>query len=99
MPEYIASVSNDALARARAKDPNDPDLGKIDPSSQKVMAAECNYIEQRRAYYGFTAQPERRHAALALSGGGIRSASFALGIMQRLAKDDYLRLFDYLSTV
>ncbi len=75
------------------------DLGEIDPSSEQVMAAEGEYIARRRAYYGFRAQPERRTAALALSGGGIRSASFALGVMQRLAKDDYLRLFDYLSTV
>ena len=102
MPEYIRPVDNDALARARAKAPAGSapgDLGAIDASSKEVIAAEHEYIEQRRAYSGFIAQPARRHAALALSGGGIRSASFALGVMQRLAKDDYLRLFDYLSTV
>ena len=36
---------------------------------------------------------------LALSGGGIRSATFALGILQALAKLKILRGFDYLSTV
>jgi len=36
---------------------------------------------------------------LALSGGGIRSATFALGIIQALAKLRILRGFDYLSTV
>src|SRR5690349_15804205 len=102
MPDYIGPVDNEALARAKAKPPagaTGSDLGKIDPSSEQVIAAEREYIEKRRAHYGFAAQAEPRHAALALSGGGIRSASFALGVMQRLARDDYLRVFDYLSTV
>lgn len=38
-------------------------------------------------------------AALCLSGGGIRSASFALGVMQGLAKRGLLGQFHYLSTV
>ncbi|MEO8439724.1 MAG: patatin-like phospholipase family protein [Spartobacteria bacterium] len=42
-------------------------------------------------------QPER--SALCLSGGGIRSAIFGLGILQGLAQVDLLRKFDYLSTV
>jgi hypothetical protein len=36
---------------------------------------------------------------LALSGGGIRSATFALGVLQGLASFNLLRRFDYLSTV
>jgi hypothetical protein len=40
-----------------------------------------------------------RHAALCLSGGGIRSASFAMGVVQGLAQRGLLRRFDYLSTV
>lgn len=36
---------------------------------------------------------------LALSGGGIRSATFALGALQALAKARCLRMVDYLSTV
>jgi hypothetical protein len=36
---------------------------------------------------------------LALSGGGIRSASFALGVLQALARLRLLGFFDYLSTV
>jgi len=38
-------------------------------------------------------------AALCLSGGGIRSATFGLGILQGLAKKEVLQEFDYLSTV
>ena len=40
-----------------------------------------------------------RHSALCLSGGGIRSATFALGIMQGLAAKNSMRDFAYLSTV
>ena len=36
---------------------------------------------------------------LALSGGGIRSATFNLGLLEGLHRLDLLRLFDYLSTV
>ena len=39
------------------------------------------------------------HWALCLSGGGIRSASFALGVIQGLAKYQILPRFHYLSTV
>ncbi len=38
-------------------------------------------------------------AALCLSGGGIRSATFALGVMQALARFQLLGQFHYLSTV
>jgi hypothetical protein len=38
-------------------------------------------------------------SALALSGGGIRSATFALGVLQGLARAKLLTCFDYLSTV
>lgn len=42
--------------------------------------------------------PNKR-TALCLSGGGIRSATFALGVLQGLARLSLLKQFDYLSTV
>jgi hypothetical protein len=42
---------------------------------------------------------ERTLTGLAFSGGGIRSATFNLGILQALRELDLLRHFDYLSTV
>ncbi|MEJ2393242.1 MAG: patatin-like phospholipase family protein [Candidatus Thiodiazotropha sp.] len=42
---------------------------------------------------------EARLSGLAFSGGGIRSATFNLGVLQALAKLDLLKEFDYLSTV
>ena len=41
----------------------------------------------------------RRPSGLALSGGGIRSATFALGVLQGLAEKGLLERFHYLSTV
>ncbi len=46
----------------------------------------------RRAY-------DRCLFGLALSGGGIRSATFGLGVLQGLATQGWLRRIDYLSTV
>jgi hypothetical protein len=42
---------------------------------------------------------ERNTSALCLSGGGIRSATFALGVLQGLARVGMLGSLDYLSTV
>ncbi len=42
---------------------------------------------------------QRKPSALCLSGGGIRSATFGLGILQGLAKAGVLDQFTYLSTV
>src|SRR5689334_22429558 len=49
-------------------------------------------------YQAIQQLPEPR-SALCLSGGGIRSASFALGVIQALAKRKLLQRFTYLSTV
>ena len=49
-------------------------------------------------YEAIHALPEKR-AAVCLSGGGIRSATFALGVLQGLARAGLLTQFHYLSTV
>src|SRR5262249_21896695 len=41
----------------------------------------------------------RGRSALCLSGGGIRSASFSVGVLQGLARHGLIQKFDYLSTV
>ena len=48
---------------------------------------------------GLAGAPPPEPAALCLSGGGIRSAAFCLGVLQVLAKDRLLAHFHYLSTV
>jgi hypothetical protein len=55
-------------------------------------------VENRKFLYRIAL--ERLHlSALALSGGGIRSACVALGVIQALAEAKLLTRFDYLSTV
>ena len=64
-----------------------PDLGEAhgdDPAAERAV--------QRAALC-------KDLTGLALSGGGIRSATFALGVLQGLASYGLLRRFDYLSTV
>jgi hypothetical protein len=65
---------------------------RIDIRQQELSAiAERRSIDQATAKDGLV--------GLALSGGGIRSATFALGVLEGLKKFDLLKEVDYLSTV
>ena len=80
-------------------------IRRVDPhvlNFSGVLAGERRYLARRRVLAGVTASPAAESArpiGLALSGGGIRSATFNLGVLQALAQLDILRRFDYLSTV
>ena len=74
-------------ARAYAEHGADQDFN---PTSESFQAA----LEQSWASKG-----ERNLVGLTFSGGGIRSATFGLGVLQGLADLGLLRYFDYLSTV
>jgi predicted acylesterase/phospholipase RssA len=67
------------------------------PDFAEVCAAERKEIEARRRALKVPA--EAGLVGLALSGGGIRSATFSLGVLQALSANGLLRLADYLSTV
>lgn len=67
---------------------------------EAVQAKENEYLKKRRIKNGLgplKEDPDRW--GLALSGGGIRSATFGLGLMQALIKANRMKRFDYLSTV
>jgi hypothetical protein len=74
-------------------------------STTEVLLAEYRHIwpsdgappEKRADYY--RKARENGQAALCLSGGGIRSAAFALGVLQGLSRKRLLTGFHYLSTV
>jgi hypothetical protein len=79
--------------RARAgepiQDPTNPGLNELERSN-----------DLRETFQQISALSEQdRLAALCLSGGGIRSATFNLGVIQGLARLGLLDRFDYLSTV
>jgi len=56
-----------------------------------------NIIEEEKNY--LHSNEKESLSGLAISGGGIRSASFGLGVMQALAENDQLLKIDYMSTV
>ena len=70
-----------------------------------VFAEELGEISARRKACNLDPPPGGLPSAkqglvgLALSGGGIRSASFCLGVIQALARGGLLQRVDYLSTV
>ena len=76
--------------------------GIVDPHSTQILEREKTYIQNwRRAMNpgDATRKIDTTLTGLALSGGGIRSATFALGVTQAFAAKDLMRRFDYLSTV
>jgi hypothetical protein len=68
---------------------------ELAPSTDVPAAAQ----PQRKAEGRWRRHPPRDLFGLALSGGGIRSATFNLGVLQGLAELNLLICFDYLSTV
>jgi hypothetical protein len=66
------------------------EFAAIHPSPQPPPENEAEYRRRVLA---------RRQSALCLSGGGIRSAAFCLGVVQALSRKQLLTQFDYLSTV
>ncbi len=73
---------------------------------QQVFPLELEEINRRRAKVGQPAVSVNQNPAasnnlvgLCLSGGGIRSATFSLGVIQALSKHRLLKSVDYLSTV
>ena len=66
-------------------------------ADSNFVAIERGYINTRRG--GDVPWPAERITGLALSGGGIRSATFCVGFLQTLSKRGLFPSIDYLSTV
>ncbi len=80
---------------------DDLDFTAFDPFPN-VDAAEYPDIQERRQVAGGeprAAGRPRNLSGISLSGGGIRSATFNLGLLQSLQKRGLLQQFDYISTV
>lgn len=77
-------------------------LGPIRERNRLILEDAFPEIQSRddaRLARVFARAHKRKFAALCLSGGGIRSASFGLGILQGLSQMGLLGRFHYLSTV
>jgi hypothetical protein len=73
------------------------------PSIEGILCEEAAQVERARALRldpdADRPSAEASLVGLAFSGGGIRSATFNLGVLQALAKAHLLRTVDYVSTV
>ena len=108
---HISTVAEAEEVPEGAKPIGAPEAAKLSGFAE-VLASELAAIEIARGHLrGHLALPSKprdgaqptalddARTGLALSGGGIRSATFCLGVLQALAKKDQLHRFDYLSTV
>ncbi|HEX7808183.1 MAG TPA: patatin-like phospholipase family protein, partial [Thermoanaerobaculia bacterium] len=84
----------------------DPTWGRLELRRQIVDDAMGGSVRSLRdvrldnVYKAVHALPDSNtRTAVCVSGGGIRSATFALGVLQGLASAGILKKFDYLSTV
>ncbi len=107
---YMAS---EKAADVIIEDHADDEEVDLNEYPKEMRELEAKTIRQRREEASQTSrsdvpEPEEVEVAgqwpadltgLALSGGGIRSATFCLGLLQDLAKNNVLRRVDYLSTV
>jgi hypothetical protein len=85
--------------KARPPAGEDADYQAWLKSRDDINAAEREHIAHRRTKVNPALAPDQNGVGLALSGGGIRSATFCLGVVQTLAARKLLPQFDYLSTV
>ncbi|MDX2285850.1 MAG: patatin-like phospholipase family protein [Bacteroidia bacterium] len=73
------------------------------PDLDDAVRAEREYLRLRRRTYGLPEIPPEGPApdlwGLSISGGGIRSATLGLGMLQKLITEGLLKRVDYLSTV
>lgn len=70
---------------------------KGDPAAEPVVINERDFIKARRD--AVRGQDDTGLSGLAFSGGGIRSATFGLGVLESLKELGLLEKFDYLSSV
>ncbi len=105
-PKMFSDVLREELAQLHGIEIGLPPLEPApDPKTSEEQQKEAQVKRRRSEAARRSLIYERLHgggqksSALCLSGGGIRSASFSLGVLQGLAKAGLLRRFNYLSTV
>jgi Patatin-like phospholipase len=98
-----SAVTADAVTdRAPAQPPSQP--GNVTPVIDRLVDFSVVYAAEREAIRGVGAPDAVPSVTdgmtgLALSGGGIRSATFCLGVLQALNAAKIIEKIDYLSTV
>src|SRR5260370_24042043 len=98
--ESLPETANPQLKQLMLGPLAEPDLPLVNRLLlEALFQPELAAIEDRRLAATNTRMLGRRPSALCLSGRGIRSATFSLGVVEGLARAGLLTGFDYLSTV
>lgn len=90
--EYVFTEELKEVSEAREKRRKEPLLVRFaqEENEKQTSSGSCDPLVKAK---------EMELCALALSGGGIRSATFNLGLLQGLARHGFISKIDYLSTV
>lgn len=98
---YILSEAETGIDYAQLK--TNPPPGKLGLVNrwllEETFAEEIVSIDEKLTTKYYRAIHPKNHSAVCLSGGGIRSGTFNLGLLQGLARHGLLEKFEYLSTV
>jgi hypothetical protein len=97
MPDNESEREKPAASQAKARIPPRSPWERAYPTPLREKDEKA--IVDRRTAAGFPNPSAKCPIGLAFSGGGIRSATFSLGVLQALAGKNLLRQIDYLSTV
>jgi hypothetical protein len=105
-------ISSKGISATADREASDVRLGEDDEIFKKVLAAEHKAIAARRTLRNRTPikeidptakngnhRPTYNTTGVALSGGGVRSAAFCLGVLQSLEAKELIGGLDYLSSV
>jgi hypothetical protein len=96
MPGAVLSLFDVLVAEYEAQG-TQPPFPRADFEARRQQGAPDS--ELVAGFYSWLHANGVRRSALCFSGGGIRSATFGLGIVQGLARAGLLKRFDFLSTV
>lgn len=109
--EYIFNSELDEIKESRKLREKELLLADTDPTDNKIAATpdvpnssqidrpEVDPLKKKYSCDPFSRAYDMKLFALAFSGGGIRSATFNLGVIQAFAKKGIISHVDYLSTV
>lgn len=99
-PDYIGREVRGDLTRSDRPLETDGDKEERQDADHDLLEQERDYISGWLTQTGTNSENQAGNlTGLALSGGGIRSATFSLGVLQALAKHRVLERIDYISTV
>src|SRR5262245_40298646 len=94
-PDYIPNEYGGDLRRtAKCSQQHYSD----EEADHKLLTEERDHVKNWTKK-GDKKSSDKNLTGIALSGGGIRSATFSLGVLQALARHDVLQFIDYISTV